>query len=209
VLSSGLLSNGMAFIWGGKRNIGELMDYMEQMGFVYAENLTFVLLSRSKIPQKSQKQLAGNKSLLSFFSKPTLPTKEEEARRQQLKSEVDYEMGKVEDPADIFLKSGSEYFCDSQRVLYMFRKVNKKESLELRHQRTSDVFFTIGEDTRLDWKAKEVVYRMIETLLISANYKEKQPLKLMELWSEKDYKRKGWITVSEQPEQMEKEEIMK
>ena len=53
----------------------------------------------------------------------------------------------------------------------MFRKVNKKESLELRHQRTSDVFFTIGEDTRLDWKAKEVVYRMIETLLISANYK--------------------------------------
>lgn len=69
--------------------------------------------------------------------------------------------------------------------------------MELRHQRTSDVFFTIGEDGNLDWKAKEVVYRMIETLLISANYKEKQPLKLMELWSEKDYRRKGWITVAE------------
>jgi hypothetical protein len=80
----------------------------------------------------------------------------------------------------------------------MFRKVNKKESLELRHQRTSDVFFTIGEDTRLDWKAKEVVYRMIETLLINANYKEGQPLKLMELWSEKGYTRKGWVTVSEE-----------
>jgi hypothetical protein len=87
----------------------------------------------------------------------------------------------------------------------MFRKVNKKESLELRHQRTSDVFFTIGEDTRLDWKAKEVVYRMIETLLISANYKDNQPLRLMELWSEKGYTRKGWVTVSEERQVKEEE----
>ncbi len=69
-LSNELLSNGMVFIWGGKTNIGELMDYFDQMGYVYAENFTFVLLSRPKIPQKSQKQLAGNKSLLNFFSKP-------------------------------------------------------------------------------------------------------------------------------------------
>jgi len=41
----------------------------------------------------------------------------------------------------------------------------------LRHQRTSDVYFTIGEGLQLDWKAKEVVYRMMETLLISANFK--------------------------------------
>lgn len=60
-----------------------------------------------------------------------------------------------------------------------------------------------------------MVYRMIETLLISANYKEKQPLKLMELWSDRDYKRKGWITVSEQREEKmkgmmeEKTEVIK
>lgn len=53
----------------------------------------------------------------------------------------------------------------------MFRKINKKEPLELRHQRTSDVYFTIGEGLNLDWKSKEIVYRMIETLLINANYK--------------------------------------
>jgi hypothetical protein len=74
--------------------------------------------------------------------------------------------------------------------------------LELRHQRTSDVFFTIGEDTNLDWKAKEIVYRMIETLLINANYKEKEHLKLLELWSQKDYQRKGWITVSEAADEL-------
>jgi hypothetical protein len=70
VLTNTLLSNGMVFIWGSKTNIGEMMDYFDRMGYVYAENFTFVLLSRSKIPQKSQKQLAGNKSLLNFFSRP-------------------------------------------------------------------------------------------------------------------------------------------
>ena len=54
----------------------------------------------------------------------------------------------------------------------MFRKVSKTETLELRHQRTSDVYFTIGDSCKLDWKSKETVYKMIETLLISANYKE-------------------------------------
>ena len=67
MLSPGLLSNGMAFIWGTKNNIGQLMDYMELMGYVYAENFTFVLLSRTKIPKKAQKSLKGNKSLDSFF----------------------------------------------------------------------------------------------------------------------------------------------
>lgn len=53
----------------------------------------------------------------------------------------------------------------------MFRKVAKNEPLELRHQRTSDVFFTIGDSLKLDWKSKQIVYKMIETLLITANYK--------------------------------------
>lgn len=59
----------MIFVWGTKTNIGELLDHFEEMGYVYAENFIFVLLNRSKIPAKSQKQLAGNKSLLSFFGK--------------------------------------------------------------------------------------------------------------------------------------------
>jgi hypothetical protein len=52
------------------------MDYMEEMGYVYAENFTFVLLNRKKTPQKSQKQLSGNKSLLNFFSKNNNPEAE-------------------------------------------------------------------------------------------------------------------------------------
>ena len=66
----------------------------------------------------------------------------------------------------------------------------------MRHQRTSDVFFTIGNNGQLDWKAKEVVYNMIETLLINANYKQGQPLKLMEVWADKGTSRKGWIMVN-------------
>jgi hypothetical protein len=39
---------------------------------------------------------------------------------------------------------------------------------------------------------------MIETLLINANYKEGQPLKLMEVWAEPGEQRKGWVMVSEE-----------
>ena len=77
----------------------------------------------------------------------------------------------------------SQYFQQAQRVLYLFRKQNKNKALELRHQRTSDAFFTIGDSYKLDWKSMETVYKMIETLLIKANYKEGRPLKLLELWS--------------------------
>lgn len=80
----------------------------------------------------------------------------------------------------------------------MFRKTSKNEPLELRHQRTSDVYFTIGDSIKLDWKSKEVVYKMIETLLIDANYKDKQTLKLVELWGDDTKPRKGWVTVFEE-----------
>lgn len=86
----------MAFIWGAKTNIGELMDYMEQMGYVYAENFTFVLLSRPKIPKKAQKTLKGNKTLDSFFKpSPAQAPKEEISTKSVAKNEVDYEIGKV------------------------------------------------------------------------------------------------------------------
>ncbi len=186
----------MIFVWGTKTNIGELLDHFDSMGYVYAENFIFVLTDRSKIPAQSSKQLPGNSSILSYFSKT--PKQVQQAPKQVLPQErADYETGRVEDPSDIFLNSHSEYFSGSQHILYMFRKINKKQSLELRHQRTSDVYFTIGDDDKLDWKAKSVVYSMIETLLISANYKEGESLKLMELWAGPEDCRKGWITVRE------------
>lgn len=40
---------------------------------------------------------------------------------------------------------------------------------------------------------------MIETLLINANYKQGEHLKLMELWAGPEDGRKGWITVREEP----------
>ena len=38
---------------------------------------------------------------------------------------------------------------------------------------------------------------MIETLLVNANYKSGQSLKLMELWADKGQSRKGWVMVHE------------
>lgn len=49
-ISNEVLSNGMVFVWGTKTNIGELLDHFDSMGYVYAENFTFVLLDRTKIP---------------------------------------------------------------------------------------------------------------------------------------------------------------
>lgn len=43
------------------------MDYFEKMNFFYVENFIFVLLNRKKIPEKSQKTVNGNKSILNFF----------------------------------------------------------------------------------------------------------------------------------------------
>ena len=82
----------------------------------------------------------------------------------------------------------------------MFRKHNKNQALELRHQRTSDAFFTIGDGFELDWKSMECVYKMIETLLIKANYEKGCELKLLELWGRKNHSRKGWITINESNE---------
>jgi hypothetical protein len=93
------------------------------------------------------------------------------------------------------MEQPGHFFLQTQRVLYMFRKHHKTEPLELRHQRTSDAFFTIGDSWELDWKSMEAVYKMIETLLIKANYQKGKPLKLLELWGRKDWPRKGWVTV--------------
>lgn len=62
-------------------------------------------------------------------------------------------MERVNYVQEIFMERDGQYFKQSQKVLYMFRKPHKTEALELRHQRTSDAFFTIGNDWNLDWRS--------------------------------------------------------
>ena len=85
-----------------------------------------------------------------------------------------------------------------RKVSFLFRllstKENKKRSLELRHQRTCDVFFDIqndllypdGKEFILDSISKENVYGLIETLLPKAAYNKehKRKFKMMELWAD-------------------------
>lgn len=42
----------------------------------------------------------------------------------------------------------------------------------------------------------DCVYKMIETLLIKANYQKNKPLRLLELWGSSHRTRKGWVTIS-------------
>ena len=68
------------------------------MGYDYAENFIFVLLSRKKIPSKPKLQtLDGNKSLLSFLTKK--PSKQVEPEVSYPRTTKDYETGRVEDPS--------------------------------------------------------------------------------------------------------------
>lgn len=99
----------------------------------------------------------------------------------------------------IIRDNSQQMFQKSKRNLLLLRKVNKKESLELRHQRTSDVFFGLYDEEKgeMDTKVEQCVYEMIETLLIKANYVEGEPLKMMELWAKPGAQREGWISVSE------------
>ena len=54
----------------------------------------------------------------------------------------------------------------------------------------------------MDPASEECVYRMIETLLIKANYVPGEPLRMMELWSRKGQQREGWISISEEEGQL-------
>jgi hypothetical protein len=78
-LSENLIHNGMVFVWGDKMHISTMMDYFEKMGFFYVENFIFVLLDRKKIPERSQKTVNGNKSILNFFT----VTKNEDSNKKK------------------------------------------------------------------------------------------------------------------------------
>lgn len=53
---------------------------------------------------------------------------------------------------EIFMNADSPFFRKAKRILLMFRKFNKDQQLELRHQRTSDIFFDIYSDKSLTSK---------------------------------------------------------
>ena len=116
-----------------------------------------VQLDRRKIAQQklNQKHAKTANTLLNFI------TKKQSVQEPKQTEEKDYEAGIVKDPKDIFMNQESDYFKQAHTTLYMFRRHNKKEPLELRHQRTSDAFFTIGNDEHLDWKSIQCVYKMI------------------------------------------------
>ncbi|CAM6002730.1 unnamed protein product [Sphagnum balticum] len=97
-----LLSNGMVFIWGAKTNIGQLMDHFESMGYAYAENFAFVLLSKSKIPAPGFRKVNGNKSILNFFSRNPLEKPMQEKRGIKIE-EGEYDLGRVTDPSEVFV----------------------------------------------------------------------------------------------------------
>jgi hypothetical protein len=63
------------FIWGASNNVGPLFDYFSEQGFQYVENFMFVMLDRSKIPNK-KKPLPSKNNLFNYFKKTA--TKEEE-----------------------------------------------------------------------------------------------------------------------------------
>lgn len=180
------------FVWAPGSLVGQLFGYFAAQGFNYVENFTFVMLDRQKIPAKSRAQLSKN-TLHNYFTKTAAKEDCEEDKRIT----EDYLTGRVKAVQEIFMERPSGYFKESQRVLYMFRKFSKSQPLELRHQRTSDAFFTIGDECALDWKSMEAVYQMIETLLIKANYSKGKELQLLELWGREGQKRKGWVTVHE------------
>lgn len=48
----------------------------------------------------------------------------------------------------------------------------------------------------VDDRSYEIIYRMIETLLIKANYQPGQPLKMMELFARPATPRPGWISIN-------------
>lgn len=97
---------------------------------------------------------------------------------------------------DVMLNNITGFFYNTKLTVLMFRRLHKKLSLELRHQRNPDCFFDVhfdGFKNGLDDFGKERIYKTIETLLPKANSTDPENLKLLEINGSKP--RPGWITV--------------
>lgn len=119
----------------------EVMTHLEQFEINYVEIFTVALLSLQKILALDAVKPKG--TLLNFFQSKT-PAKSKEIG--------DYlKMKAHEFPAlkanQVMLTTNSEQmFQKSKKNLLLLRKFKKNESLELRHQRTSDVFFGLYDE---------------------------------------------------------------
>ncbi|EGR29415.1 methyltransferase mt-, putative [Ichthyophthirius multifiliis] len=153
-------------------------------------------IQRKKINQNKEKKITD-------FFKRLQPNKSiwDSLTPQQIVIQEKYP--EINNVVEIFLNEDDNYFKRAKKVILMFRKFNKDAQLELRHQRTSDVFFDIFNEQKpddLSQKGMQFIYKMIETLLPKANYSEdnKQSLKLMELWANPEIlPQKGWIRIIE------------
>jgi len=87
-----------------------------------------------------------------------------------------------------------KYFKKSKASLLIFKK---GEGIELRHQRNPDVVFDfVRQNKGITEDKPDFVYRVIETLLPTAQYDEPtDTCKLLELWGKKGTQRRGWAKV--------------
>ncbi|KAG1170992.1 hypothetical protein G6F70_003730 [Rhizopus microsporus] len=97
-------------------------------------------------------------------------------------------------------KSPYRYFNKSKLSLLIFRK---EGDIELRHQRNPDCVFDFIRPKlpdEISEKKPPFMYKVIETLLPTANYHiENNPNgeRLLELWAKKGQRRQGWTAVVE------------
>ncbi|CAD8164721.1 unnamed protein product [Paramecium pentaurelia] len=192
-LNDSQMHNGMLFIWCEKDNIMEIIDQLEKLGFNYVENFTTVLLSLEKILtiMPSEPQV---RKITEFFSKKNIKEQKEIKKIDGLKNQ---DQLPDLDPTQVFWNENYTYFRKTKRTLLMFRKQSKQQ-LELRHQRTGDIFFDVIEKDGQNLSAigMEYIYKMIETLLPKAQYKAGESLKMMELFADPNTQgRSGWIQV--------------
>ncbi|KAM3145560.1 hypothetical protein pb186bvf_002334 [Paramecium bursaria] len=187
VIPETMMSNGILFIWCDKDNIMEIIDHLDTQGFNYVENFTMVILSREKILTMNDK----TKKITDFFTK-------KEQKEQKLNDKQELQLSDLPDldPSTVFWNQDQSYFRKAKRTLLMFRKISK-QNLELRHQRTGDIFFDVVDDPQgISDIGLQYVFQMIETLLPKAKYINGEPLKMMEIFADpKSTGRLGWVQV--------------
>mmetsp|Transcript_16341 Transcript_16341/g.11770 ORF Transcript_16341/g.11770 Transcript_16341/m.11770 type:complete len:195 (+) Transcript_16341:439-1023(+) len=91
------------------------------------------------------------------------------------------------DVSPAFASDDYQFIRKSKKTMLMFRRLQKKGAtpLELRHQRTCDVYFDFKNFNLQNYKPNEYIYKLIETMLPKSMVDEdKKHLKMIELWAQ-------------------------
>lgn len=150
------MKEGLIFIWVERDMMSEVIEYFEEKGIKYVENMIWVKLN------------SKNKSSKSYLKSDS----------------VSQNPSNLFDVTDLYSDETYEYFAKSKMTLLIFRKFrpNNQRTLELRHQRTGDAVFDFVDTTIPFYRPFEYVYRLIEVLLPKANYSPKNEcFKLLEM----------------------------